>query len=115
VFAGGRWEEGFWPWLPDAGVGVVDELVVVVVPEELLGELLVVVDPEPEVEVEVEVVVELEELGVDVVVVVVVVVGTGTLGVGDGVHDSLSDAITPLTGSPICEIGVPGGTFTLNV
>jgi hypothetical protein len=104
---------------PAAGDGVVEELVVVL---ELL-ELVVVDDEEEdeddegEVEVEPEVVVE-ELVGVLLVVLVVVLelVTSGALDVVvDGAHDSFSDTTTPWIGSPIAEIGVPGGTFTLNV
>jgi hypothetical protein len=76
----------------------------------------VVVELEVEVEVEVEVVVDVPvpELLVPELVVVVVVVVEVEPG-AEETHDSLSDTTTPVIGSFMSEIGVPGGTFTLNV
>lgn len=109
-----RWLEGFsaraWP-----GAAVEDELVVV---DELELELERDVDREGEREVELEVVVEdaeEDELdegeGEDEEDVVVVALLEEVVGA----HDSLSEATTPVIGSDICEIGVPGATLTLNV
>ncbi|MGZ4170394.1 MAG: hypothetical protein ACXVR1_00315 [Solirubrobacteraceae bacterium] len=83
-------------------------------------------DPEPlcegevEVEVEFEFVGELEEVdevgAAEEVVVVVVLVVTPTDGVVvvEGAHCSFWETITPCTGSPMAEIGVPGATLTWN-
>jgi hypothetical protein len=80
-----------------------------------LPEWLLPVEPLPEVEVEVEgeVVVgaapEVVVPGVVLVVVGVVVVEV------DDVHDSVTDATGPVTGSGIEDRGVPGGTLTVKL
>jgi hypothetical protein len=71
-----------------------------------------VLDFEVEVELEVELEVVVEELEDDLVVVVVVVV---VEPVPVGAQDSVSAMTTPVIGRFRLEIGVPGGTFTLNV
>jgi hypothetical protein len=106
------------PVLVPAGSGVLAvPVLVVLVDEEEEG-------PEPlcegEVEVEVDVecvgaLEEVEELGAaEVVVVVVVLVVTPADGVlvVEGSHCSFSETITPCTGSPMAEMGVPGATLT---
>jgi hypothetical protein len=112
-------DDGFSPRLDPLGAGVVlvDEVDVVdELPLPLEDD-----DPEAEVELEGEVVVELEELldeGDDVVVVLVVVALTdGAPAAGAATQESVSDPIpVRVTGSGICETGVPGGTLsTLNV
>jgi hypothetical protein len=112
-------DDGFSPRLVEVGLGVVEDLVVDVVVEELLDdELEPEPDPEPELEVEGEVVVELDvEVGDELVVVLVALAeGTGVVLVA-GVQESVSDAIpVSVTGSGICDTGVPGATLsTVNV
>jgi hypothetical protein len=113
------WEEAPSLLLVPVGSGVLVVEPVVVVDDDVVVGLC-----EGEVEVEVEVEPgELDELvdevGLEVVDVVVVVVLVVTLTEGavevDGAHCSLSETTTPLIGSPIAEIGVPGGTLTLKV
>jgi hypothetical protein len=74
------------------------------------------VEPEAEVEVELEELEEEDELGAELVAVVTaVIVVVDELPAGDGMQDSLSLTTVPVIGSDICEIGVPGATFTSNV
>lgn len=83
-----------------------------------LGFGAVPVDREVVVEDELELELELELLLLDEVVVwldVVLVVVVEELEDGLGVQLSVSDCTTPCTGRLSEEIGVPGGTFTLNV
>ena len=110
-------EDCCWPVLVPVGSGVLAVPVfVVLVDEEELPDPLC--EGEVEVEVEPEWVGELDEVeevgDAAVVVVVVVLVVTATDGVVavDGAHCSFSETITPCTGSPIAEIGVPGATLT---
>jgi hypothetical protein len=111
-------DDGFSPRPVEVGLGVVEDLVVGVVVDELLDDDL---DPELEVE-DGDVVVELDvdvgdEVGVELVVVLVAVAdGTGVV-VAAGVHESVSDAMpVSVTGSGIWDTGVPGGTLsTVNV
>jgi hypothetical protein len=124
-------DDGCSPWLEPVGTGVVLEVLVVVLLEDLPEPLpLCVGEAEVEVEVEVEVELELDDVdevdevddcvvvaelvGEDVVVVVVLVL-TDTAGVValDGAHCSLSEATGPVMGRPIAEMGVPGATLTL--
>lgn len=113
VCAGCGCDDGFSPRLVDVGLGVVADLVVEAVLDELPDD-----DFEPELEVEDEVVVELDvEVGVELVVVLVALAdGTGLVVVA-GVQESVSDAIpVSVTGSGIWDTGVPGGTLsTVNV
>jgi hypothetical protein len=109
------------PVLVPAGSGVLDVVVVVVVVVLVLDE-----DDEGgapffggEVEVEVEpveagAVEDVEDVGAAEVVVVVVVVVAPTVGVVvvDGAHFLCLETITPLVGSLIAEMGVPGATLT---
>jgi hypothetical protein len=119
VFFWPPWEEAPSLLLVPVGSGVlVVDPVVVVVDDVFVG----LCEGEAEVEVELEPG-ELDELvdvvGLELVDVVVVVVLVVTLTDGvvevDGAHCSLSETTTPLIGSPIAEIGVPGGTLTLKV
>jgi hypothetical protein len=105
-------EDCFSPALP-VGPAVVEVLLVLVVEEE---------EDEGEVELEPGVVLVLELLllegGAVLDELVVVVVGNKLVVVDEldsGAQDSDSDATTPVIGRFICEIGVPGGTLTLNV
>lgn len=77
---------------------------------------VVVLEDEPELEVDPDEFeeAELELLELDVVVLLL----AGLVLVDDeatGAHDSLSETTTPWIGRFMAEIGVPGGTFTLNV
>jgi hypothetical protein len=113
-------------WLGFVCLGVVDVELLVVVVLELEVELEL--ELELEVEVELEELDEVEELeglvvvvlledGLVVVLELVVIVTVGAVVVLDELdwQDSLSDATAPLIGRFIDEIGVPGGTLTLNV
>ncbi|MFZ1992765.1 MAG: hypothetical protein WAU75_01545 [Solirubrobacteraceae bacterium] len=123
-------EDGCSPRLEPVGTGVVLEVLEVVLEPLPLplcaGGAEVEVEVEVEVELEAELELELDDVdegvavvelvGEDVVVVVVVLlVDTETAGVGalDGAHCLLSDWTGPVIGSPIAEMGVPGGTLTL--
>lgn len=83
-------------------------------------DVVVVLEDEPELEVEPD---ELDEEPEPVALEVELgpVLGALLLAVvvveelGGGAHDSLSDTTTPWIGRFMAEIGVPGGTFTLNV
>jgi len=88
---------------------------------ELLAEVVVVavlLEGEGEPEVDVGDVEEAAELVLEVTVGVVAVVVAAVVVVDvvdEGAHDSLSEMIVPWIGRFIAEIGVPGGTSTLNV
>lgn len=102
VVAGDGCEEGFWPLPGRRGFGLLD-------PE------VVVEDEEVELELGVEVDVGLFDGVVEEDDVERVGVEALTVGVDedeDGVHDSLSEVTTPLTGRFSAEIGVPAGALT---
>lgn len=105
----GTWDwgcdEDFWPWLLEAGAGVVEGPLVVVFDDRLR---------EGELEVELDVVLEPDELlelgGALVVPVVVVEVLELVLA---GVHEP-ARSVAP-TGRVTCDGVVPGGTLTVKV